>query len=76
MAKVVADQRARGGGSGKPMLYVLIASLVLLGVYMAVFMTWSGATSPPSSTQQNSTGASTSSSTKTPVDNPATPGPR
>lgn len=76
MAKVVADQRARGGGSGRPMLYVLVASLVLLAVYMAVFLGWSGATSPPSSNQMNSTGATTSSANKSPVDNPAVPAPR
>lgn len=76
MAKVVSDQRARGGGSGRPVLYVLIGAMVLLAVYMAVFLTWSGATSPPSSNQMNSTGASTSTATKSPVDNPAVPAPR
>lgn len=76
MAKVVSDQRARGGGSGRPVLYVLIATMVLLVVYMAVFLTWSGTTTPPSSTQQNSTGASPATANKSPVDNPAVPAPR
>ncbi len=78
MAKVVADQRARGGGQGKPVLYVLIAALVLLGVYMVVLLSWSGMTSPTSpqqasSQQSNSSGASSSNTSKIPADNPAYP---
>ena len=46
MAKVVADQRARGGKPGRPVLIVLVASLVLLGIYMVGLMTWSGSTIP------------------------------
>lgn len=78
MAKVVADQRARGGGQGKPVLYVLIAALVLLGVYMVVLLSWSGMTSPTSpqqasSQQSNGSGASSSNTSKIPADNPAYP---
>lgn len=78
MEKVVADQRARQGGSGRPVLYVLVASLVLLAVYMVGLMGWSGATSPSSTQQQSSEtqnrpGASGSNTNKTPVDNPAYP---
>lgn len=33
---------ARQGPKGKPVFYVLIASLVLAGLYLAAMMTWSG----------------------------------
>lgn len=80
MAKVVADQRARGGGRGKPVLYVLIAAMVLLGIYMVVLLSWSGMTSPTSpqqasSQQSNGSGASSSNTSKIPAENPAYPSP-
>lgn len=78
MEKVVADQRARQGGAGRPVLYVLVASLALLAVYMVGLLGWSGATTPTSpqqqsSQQQASPGASSSNTNKIPVDNPAYP---
>ena len=79
MAKVVADQRARGGGPGRPVLAVLVASLVLLGIYMVGLMTWSGATSPASpaqtSSQQTANPASSANTSRVPAENPAYPSP-
>lgn len=80
MAKVVADQRARGGGSGRPVLYVLIASFVLIAAYMIFFLGWSGMTSPTSpqqSSSQNSSApaSSSSSSSSVPAANPVYPSP-
>ena len=39
--KVVSEKSARQGPAGKPVLYVLIAALVLMGIYMIGLMTWS-----------------------------------
>jgi hypothetical protein len=80
MAKVVADQRARQGGPGRPVLYVLIASFVLLGVYMVSLLGWSGATSPTSpqqvsSQQTTNPGSASSNTSRTPTENPAYPAP-
>lgn len=80
MGKVVADQRARGGGKGRPVLYVLLASLVLLAVYMVSLLGWSGATTPTSpqqsSSQQSTTsGAASSNTSRVPAANPAYPAP-
>lgn len=80
MAKVLADQRARQGGPGRPVLYVLIASFVLLAIYMVTLLGWSGATSPTSpqqSSSQQSTnpGASSRSTSSVPAGNPAYPVP-
>ena len=80
MPKVVADQRARGGSTGRPVLIVLVASLILLGIYMIGLMSWSGVTSPPSpsqtsSQQSTSAGASSSNTSGVPASNPAYPSP-
>lgn len=80
MAKVLADKRARQGGPGRPVLYVLVGSLVLLAIYMVVFLSWSGMTSPESpqqsSSQQTSgSGSSSSNTSKVPAGNPAYPAP-
>jgi cytoskeletal protein RodZ len=80
MTKVVADQRARQGGRGRPVLYVLGASLVLLAIYMVTLMSWSGSTSPTSpqqssSQQSNAPAASSSNSSRVPAENPAYPSP-
>ena len=80
MAKVVADQRARQGGPGRPVLYVLVASLVLMGVYMVVLLGWSGSTTPTSpqqgaSQQSTAPAASSSNTSGVPADNPAYPSP-
>ena len=80
MAKTLADQRARQGGKGRPVLIVLVASLVLLGIYMVTLMSWSGSTSPTSPQQSSSQqttnpGASSSNAARVPSANPAYPAP-
>ena len=79
MAKTVADQRARQGGPGRPVLMVLAGSLVLLAIYMVSLMTWSGTTSPTSPQQtaaeQNNKGASSANTSRVPTENPAYPSP-
>lgn len=78
MAKVVADQRARGGGKGKPVLYVLGASLILLAVYMVSLLGWSGSTTPTSPSQdasRSSFGPSSANTSRVPPENPAYPSP-
>ena len=74
----VADQRARQGGRGRPVLVVLVASLVLLGIYMVWLLGWSGMNSPTSPGQaasQQSTGASSANTSRVPTENPAYPSP-
>lgn len=75
MAKIVADQRVRGGPKGKPVLIVLVAALVLLGVYMVGLLGWSGLTTPsnPSSTSGQATSSSPSNTSRVPTENPAYP---
>lgn len=63
MTKVVEDDRARQAHPGRPVLYVLVASLILAGVYLVAMMGWSGVESPPATGQTQSQPAS-----------PATPG--
>jgi cytoskeletal protein RodZ len=79
MAKTVADQRARQGGPGRPVLMVLAGSLVLLAIYMVSLMSWSGSTSPTSpqqtSAQQSNTPASSANTSRVPTENPAYPSP-
>lgn len=79
MDKVVADQRARGGQKGKPVLIVLVASLVLLAIYMIGLMSWSGSTTPTSpsqaASQQNAAGANSANTSRVPTENPAYPSP-
>lgn len=45
MTKVVDDTRARQATLGRPVLYVLIASLLLAGIYLGTMTIWSGMTS-------------------------------
>lgn len=80
MAKTLPDQRARQGGPGRPVLYVLVGSLILLGVYMVSLMTWSGSTTPTSpqqasSQQSSSPGPSSANTSSVPAANPAYPAP-
>jgi hypothetical protein len=87
MAPVVQDDQARQGRKGRPVLMVLVASLVLLGIYMVGMMVWSGSTSPDSASQnasrQSTTGSasgsgggvSSSNTSGTPAGNPAYPVP-
>ncbi|MDB5646933.1 hypothetical protein [Methylobacterium sp.] len=90
MADNLHGQEARQGKRGKPVLYVLIASLVLLGIALAGLMTWQGASSPKDYASQStdaarkevtgsvngSSNATSSSNTSgTPAANPAYPAP-
>ncbi|TDR93667.1 hypothetical protein [Enterovirga rhinocerotis] len=75
MTKVVEDDKARQAPPGRPVLYVLIASLALVGVYLITMVGWSGTTSPPSE-QPATTGSTSSSNTSgVPAGNPAYPVP-
>ena len=66
MTKVVDDDRARQAKPGRPVLYVLVASLLLAGIYLVSMMGWSGVTSPdtpPPQTQTQPANPSASSGT-------------
>lgn len=79
MAKIVRDDRARQGPSGRPVLMVLIGSFVLLGIYMLSLLLWSGSESPDHTSQEASrqvtTGTPSGSSNANPTDriSPANP---
>lgn len=80
MDKVVPEQRAKQGSMGRPVLYILIGSFILLGVYMVSLLGWSGtapSTNPATQSAQDSAkpGASSSNSSGTPAANPAYPAP-
>ena len=83
MARMVSDDSTRQGPKGRPVLYVLIGGLVLMGVFMVVFLTWSGSspnTNPSQDASRQSTtgGSSSTSSANTsgvPSANPAYPAP-
>lgn len=81
MAKTVVDDRARQGGRGRTVLYVLAASLVLAAIYLGSLLMWSGSQTPTSpsqaASQQQNSGASTSSSNSSsvPAGNPNYPSP-
>lgn len=64
--KIVAEERARQGPKGRPVLFVLVGSMVLLGVILAGYMFWVSG-SPPDSARVNAPGATTSSGTTTPT---------
>ena len=83
MARMVSDNSTRQGPQGRPVLYVLIGGLVLMGIFMVVFLTWSGSspnTNPSQDASRQSTtgGSSSTSSANTsgvPSANPAYPAP-
>ena len=83
MTKIVTDNRARQGPKGRPVLMVLIGSLILLGVYMVSLMLWSGSESPNSPSTDaarstatgSATGSSANPSSRTLPSNPAYPAP-
>jgi hypothetical protein len=87
MAPVVPDDRVRQGRKGRPVLMVLVGSLVLLGLFMVGMMLWSGSTSPDHPSQnasrQTTTGTATGSgsgvssanTSGVPAANPAYPAP-
>ena len=87
---VKTESRARQGGKGRPVLYVLVASLVLLGIYMVGLMTWSSSTSQSNVSNQSTdamretttgsttgrgNGASSANTGSVPTANPAYPAP-
>lgn len=84
MRRIIPDDRARQGASGRPVLLVLVSALALLGIALVAFMIWVGATSPDDPTQEASreavTGSPSGSSTANPTNrvqpgNPAYPVP-
>jgi hypothetical protein len=83
MRKIVPDDRARQGPSGRPVLGVLIGSLALLAVAVGGYLVWVGISSPDNPSQEASRAAvtgSTSGSGGNPTDrvspaNPAYPVP-
>src|SRR4051794_11516460 len=90
MAERLPDQQARQGSRGKPVLYVLIASSVLLAVATVGLLAWNGAKAPkeyPSQSQDaarkevtgsvtgRSNEPSSSNSSRVPAGNPAYPVP-
>jgi hypothetical protein len=83
MAKIVRDDRARQGPKGRPVLMVLIGSLLLLGLYMGSMLIWSGSTSPDHPSQEASreattgspSGSSANPTNRVPPANPAYPVP-
>ncbi|MFL5131964.1 hypothetical protein ACD578_20140 [Microvirga sp. RSM25] len=84
MAQQIPDDRARQGASGRPVLGVLIGSLLLLAVAISGYMIWAGSTSPDDpgtdAARANVTGSTTGSSDANPTNritpaNPAYPAP-
>ncbi|GJE16281.1 hypothetical protein [Methylobacterium marchantiae] len=56
MAEQLHGQDSRQGRKGKPVLYVLVASLALLVVAIVGLMTWQGSKSGPDYASQTSAG--------------------
>lgn len=82
MDKIVADDSARQGSKGRPVLMVLIGSMVLLAVALTTYLMWAGSESPDSASQnasrQSTTGSpagSTNPSDRVSPANPAYPAP-
>ncbi|MCG7393611.1 hypothetical protein MHY87_11900 [Microvirga sp. ACRRW] len=83
MVQQVPDDRARQGPSGRPVLGVLIGSLLLLAVAVGGYLIWVGSTSPDdpgTDAARSATTGSTSGSSANPTDrtspaNPAYPAP-
>ncbi|HEX2137115.1 MAG TPA: hypothetical protein VHG30_14630 [Microvirga sp.] len=84
MNKIVPDDRARQGPSGRPVLGVLIGALFLLALSLTGYLLWTGSESPNQPSQdasrQATTGAPSGSSSANPTDrispaNPAYPVP-
>jgi hypothetical protein len=87
MAQNTTDDRARQGRRGRPVLGVLIGSLVLLGIALFALLTWNGSKTPDSPSQNASreattgsatgsgSGASSANTSGVPTANPAYPAP-
>jgi flagellar basal body-associated protein FliL len=61
MPQIIPDDRARQGGSGRPVLGVLVGALALLAVAVTGYMIWVGSTSPSDESQDASRAAVTGS---------------
>jgi hypothetical protein len=89
MAPVIPDRGTRQGPRGRSVLYVLVGSLVLLGIVLVGVMTWSAKQPPDMATPSqdasrklttgspsgSSSGTSSSNSGGAPAANPAYPAP-
>ena len=83
MARQVPDDRARQGATGRPVLGVLIGSLLLLGIAAGGYLIWAGAQSPDdpgtdaarSNVTGSTQGSSINPSSNVPPANPAYPAP-
>jgi hypothetical protein len=84
MAQQIPDDRARQATPGRPVLGVLIGSLLLLAVAISGYLIWVGSTSPDDpgtdAARANVTGSTTGSSNPDPTNrvspaNPAYPAP-
>jgi hypothetical protein len=79
MAQQIPDDRARQGASGRPVLGVLLGSLLLLVIAVGSYMIWASASSPDDpgtdAARSATTGSTTGSSNANPTDriNPANP---
>jgi hypothetical protein len=80
---IETDDSARQGPKGRPVLMVLLGSLVLLAIYMGALLIWSGSQSPDNPSQNASreavtgspSGSTSNPSKSTPPANPAYPVP-
>ena len=61
MTKIVRDDMARQGASGRPVLGVLVGALLLLGIALAGYMMWVRSESPDAVSQDASRQAVTGS---------------
>lgn len=89
MVERLTPEESRQGQRGKPVLWVLVGSLVLMAVAMVGLMTWNGANSPKDYASQSQDasrkeitgsvngqpGTSTTNSTAVPGGNPSYPQP-
>ncbi|MBJ6124154.1 hypothetical protein [Microvirga splendida] len=84
MARLIPDDRTRQGGSGRPVLGVLLGSLMLLVVAVAGYMIWATTSSPDDpgtdAARANVTGSTSGASdanptNRIPPENPAYPAP-
>ncbi|GEP08791.1 hypothetical protein [Methylobacterium gnaphalii] len=82
MAKVETGTQSRQGDKGKPVLYILIAAVILAVIAGAGALTWQSSVSPTdraSSSQdaarQTATTPSTAPAAREPSENPSNPAP-
>lgn len=77
MEKIVSDDRARQAPKGKPVLLVLVGSMVLLALVLTTYLMWTGSESPDSATQnasrQSTTGSASGSANPSDRVSPANP---